>query len=367
MILNLLNPLLMTPRYHTILLPLIFAIRVCSAQPVQDSSVGLFESDEILTIQISGNMRALLKDRSDNSSYQSFQLSYTSSDSSRISIPIEIKTRGHFRKMSGNCTYPPLMLNFSKENTPTHSLFYQQDKIKLVTPCRGDKYVVREYLAYKLYNLISPKSFRAKLVKVIYEDPEKGKKSEPLYGILLEEEGRMAKRNNSITVEGKMLKPEQTQADDFLNMAVFQYLIGNTDWSVQYYQNIKLITTDSLSSPSTVPYDFDHAGIVEAPYANPAPELLLGSTRQRRYRGYCLSNLSSLDPTFATFNKLKAEIYDVFTKCPMLEPAYIKATVKFLDGFYETINNPKAIKREFGYPCQKDGTANVVIQGLKKN
>ena len=150
-------------------------------------------------------------------------------------------------------------------------------------------------------------------------------------------------------------------------MAVFEYMIGNTDWSVQYYQNIKLIAADSMSIPTTVPYDFDHAGIVDAPYALPAPELLLSSTRERRYRGYCLADLSSLDKTFATFNKLKEEIYSVYTKFPLLEPGYIKSTVKFLDGFYETINSQKTVKREFGYPCQKDGTANVVIQGLKKN
>lgn len=352
----------MKPRIHFFFFPFIFACLPGNPQGNQ----GLFESDEILTMQISGNIRSLLKDR-DNPNYQPFQLSYTASDSSRISIPIQIKTRGHFRKLSENCTYPPLMLNFSNGGSPSNSLFNGQDKLKLVTPCRGDKYVVREYLVYKLSNIFSPKTFRARLVKVIYDDPEKGKKTEPLFGILLEEESQMAKRNNATIVEGKMLKPEQTQTDDFLKMAVFEYLIGNTDWSVQYYQNIKLITPDSSGRPFAVPYDFDHAGIVDAPYALPAPELLLNSTRERRYRGYCLADLTLLNDAFATFTKLKADLYGVYTNCPLLEPGYIKATVKFLDGFYETIGNPKLVKKDFGYPCQKDGTANVVIQGLKKN
>ena len=42
----------------------------------------------------------------------------------------------------------------------------------------------------------------------------------------------------------------------------FEYMIGNTDWSVEYLQNIKLATVDSNSAPITIPYDFDHAGIV---------------------------------------------------------------------------------------------------------
>ena len=78
-----------------------------------------------------------------------------------------------------------------------------------------------------------------------------------------------------------------TERDHFLKMAVFQFMIGNTDWSVPYLQNIKFITKDSTKAPLTVPYDFDHAGIVSAPYALPAEELEMSSVLERRYRGYC--------------------------------------------------------------------------------
>ena len=208
--------------------------------------------------------------------------------------------------------------------------------------------------------------FEGIFLKIIYEDTIRGKKLEPLFGILLEDENKMAERNQSRMVEGKMIRPEQTQILDFHTMAVFQYLIGNTDWSVQYYQNIKLIATGPDDIPSTVPYDFDHAGIVDAPYAFPEPALLLSSTRERRYRGYCLTDLSSIDKTFSLFNDLKNQIYNIYTTSPLLEPSYKKSTIKFLDEFYKTINDPKAIKDAFGYPCRKDGTSNVVIKGLKK-
>lgn len=332
----------------------------------QLASEGLFDSEETLTIKLSGNIRELVKDRSDEMQYHDITLSYKSSDSSLVSFPIQIKTRGHFRRTQGNCSYPPLMLNFSKGSAPKKSLFSHQNKLKLVTPCNSEKYVLREYLVYKLSNLVSPKSFRARLVKVIYDDTEKGKISEPLFGILLEDEHQMAKRNNAILIEGKMVRPERTQSDDYLKMAVFEYMIGNTDWSVQYYQNVKLIAADSVSMPYTVPYDFDHAGIVDAPYAKPAEALLLSSTRMRRYRGFCLTNLSALDNTFAHYNKLKEDIYNVYSKNPLLEESYVKGTIKFLDDFYKTINTPKSVSTEFGYPCKKDGTGNVVIQGLDK-
>ena len=265
----------------------ILVVLICTEGKPQQTYEGLFDNEEILTIQLTGNIRELIKDRSDEMQYHDITLSYKASDSSLVSFPIQVKTRGHFRRTQGNCTYPPLMLNFSKDNAPKKSLFSHQNKLKLVTPCNSEKYVLREYLVYKLSNLVSPKSFKARLVKVIYNDTEKGKISEPLFGILLEDEHQMAKRNNAIITEGKMVRPERTQTEDYLKMAVFEYMIGNTDWSVQYYQNVKLIATDSLSMPYTVPYDFDHAGIVNAPYALPTEELQLRSLRERRYRGYC--------------------------------------------------------------------------------
>jgi hypothetical protein len=121
-----------------------------------------------------------------------------------------------------------------------------------------------------------------------------------------------------------------------------------------------------MSIASTVAYDFDHAGIVGAPYAKPAEELLMTSTRERRYRGYCMTDMTRFNDVFAHFNQLKKEIYDAFAN-PLLEPGYVKSSIKFLDEFYETINNPKAAKAAFGYPCDKKKTGNVVIMGLDKN
>jgi hypothetical protein len=236
-----------------------------------------------------------------------------------------------------------------------------------VTPCQGDQYVINEYFVYKLYNLITPKSFRARLVKVIYHDTVRNKSSDPYYGILLEEERQMATRNSSNSLEKIGLRPEGTQKGDFLTMAVFQYMIGNTDWSVQYQQNIKLIFADSTSLPSTVPYDFDHAGIVRAPYANPAPELQLGSTLQRRYRGYCIQDMNQFTEVFETFNQHKNDFYAIYEGNPLLKNNYQNQTIKFLDKFYETINDPEKAKKEFTYPCDEYGTGNVIIKGLKKH
>jgi hypothetical protein len=332
----------------------------------QGQSSGLFDTDEIMELTLRADLNTLFKDRGDDSQYYTATIQYQA-DQDTIKIPLRIKTRGHFRKLRSNCKYPPILLNFAKASTPKSSVFAGQDKVKLVTPCQGDQYVIHEYFVYKLYNLITAKSFRARLVKVIYQDTVKNKSSDPHYGILLEEEKQMATRNKSNSLKKIGLRPEGTNQGDFLNMAVFQYMIGNTDWSVQYQQNIKLIYADSTSLPSTVPYDFDHAGIVRAPYANPAPELELSSTLHRRYRGYCILDMNKFTEVFETFNQLKNDFYALYEGNPLLRTSYQNQTLKFLDEFYKTINDPQKAQKEFTYPCNKSGTGNVIIKGLKKH
>jgi len=327
---------------------------------------GLFDADEIFEISLRGNTRELLNDRSEKSTYHPITLSYKKSDGSEIDMPVEMKTRGHFRKLKGNCTYPPLLIKFSPNSLHRSSIFKEQSKLKLVMPCTGDDYIIREWLAYKIYNLVTPQSFKVRLVKVKLEDSKNRKSINAFYGLLLEEEQQMAARNKATIVE-QQLKPYQTQQDAFLRTAVFEYLIGNTDWSVEYLQNIKLIKIGGSSLPVTVPYDFDHSGIVNAPYAHPAEELLLRSVQDRRSRGYCISDLKTFEPTIALYNKVKKDIYDLYTNCTYLDAKSLKSTIKFLDGFYETINNQKAWRKEFAYPCDKNGTGNVVIRGLKED
>ena len=168
-------------------------------------------------------------------------------------------------------------------------------------------------------------------------------------------------------IVNRKMRPLGTFHETFLKMAVFQYLVGNTDWSVEYQQNIKLIAKDSMAIPSTVPYDFDHAGIVGAPYALPAEQLGLSSCRERRFRGFCVQDMKVFDGAIALFNQLKNDIYSLYTTNTLLDAKYIKSTVKYLDEFYTTINDAKLLQKEFGYPCDVHGTGNVIIKGMRED
>jgi hypothetical protein len=344
---------------------LLFFLCFISLHNIYAQASELFESDEVLEFTLKFDYKALNKDRGDDPKYHQATIEYQEGDTS-FEIPLKIKARGNFRKMPSNCgKYPPIFLNFKKSVTPKNSIFKDQDKTKLVTPCRGDNFVINEYLVYKLYDLVSPMSFRARLVKVTYHDNVKDKSSEPLFSVLLEEKKQLKKRFDAKTIEKKGYKPVGTSKKEYMTMAVFQYLIGNTDWSIQYQHNIVLFINDSTSLPITIPFDFDHAGIVQAPYANPAEELQMSSTRERRYRGYCMKNLDEFQPIFEKFNQLKEDFYAIYEDDELLSDGYKKQTIKFLDDFYETINDPKRTRKEFiSEPCDPNSTNNIIIKGL---
>jgi hypothetical protein len=323
------------------------------------------DNDSLLHFKLVGKLNSLFNDRSNNNSYHPVLIQYLDKDSNTVSINLMAKTRGHFRRIKANCKMPPLLLDFPKEEKNKNSIFERQRKLKLVVPCQGDEYVIREWLVYKLYNLVTQKSFRAKLVLVDFEDSLKQRKPETHYCILLEDEKKVAGRNDAFVWRPKMLAMQNTNKEDFKKLAVFEYMIGNTDWSVPYLQNIILITKDSTAKakPFAIPYDFDHAGIVDAPYAGPAPELEISSVRVRLYRGFCENDMKVFTQTFELFNQLKNNIYNLYKNCSLLNPKYIKFVTRYLDDFYKTINNDRIIETEFGKPCRDD--IRVEIKGLK--
>ena len=156
---------------------------------------------------------------------------------------------------------------------------------------------------------------------------------------------------------------EKTNRKEFTKMAVFQYMIANTDWSVTYLQNIKLLLTDPADFPYTVPYDFDHAGIVNAPYAGAAPELEISSILERIYRGYCNPVEMDFIETFELFNQKKNDIYNIYANSSLLTAKYKKFVTKFLDDFYKTINSNRSIGSVFQKPCRTN--VRVELKGLK--
>jgi hypothetical protein len=321
----------------------------------------LFASDDILYIKVVADFKAIQNDRGDTPVYHEALLTYVDKKGDSVQLPVKMKVRGNFRRKASNCNLPPLLLNFPEKKTDK-TIFKNQDKLKLVTRCRYEEYVPQEYMVYKLYNLLTDYSFRVRMAQITYEDAAGKRKSETSSGFIIEDEEALAKRHRTL-LRSKDAKTNMaiTNQEGMATVAVLEYMIGNTDWSVPYQHNIKLLE-QAIGLPMPVAYDFDHAGIVEASYANPAPELGLRSTRERLYRGLAYSE-ALFQRVFENFNRVKPDIYALYEGNPHLNPAYVKRTLRYLDDFYEVINDPNQARSIFMSNTQKKGDG-VTIKGL---
>ena len=348
-------------RSQCLLLSCIALATIFSSATAQDQELGmLFQASNPIHIQLSMDMRAVLRDVGDKPSKHRAVLSYTSDDGDTLKFPLKIRPRGHFRKDPMNCNFPPLLLDFAK-TTLKGTVFEGQNKIKLVTHCnnRNDLYeqnVLEEYLAYKMYNLLTEESFKVRLVKITYIDNAGRRDPIEKVGFLIEDEKQMALRNHCEIMDSKFVHQERTERHKITVLSVFQYMIGNTDWSTRSEtgpHNIVLIRQKSGAIPVAVPYDFDWSGMVNSPYAIPSPILNIDNVRTRLFRGYCRSE-NEFQAAFDAFLQLKEDLYRTCREVPYLDPKQLSDIEKYIDDFFETLDDPRAVKNEFYDKCKTD-------------
>ena len=305
----------------------------------------LFKSDDTLIFTVFANLKPLLKDRGDDPKNHWGMVKYINHKNVLVNIPMKVKVRGNFRRMVQNCSFPPLLLDFSKKKKDK-SIFKKQNKLKLVTHCLKNDYIMEEYLVYKIYNLITENSFKARIANVTYEDSSGKQASQTRLAFLIEDDEDLGKRIHTKLMKNVKLRQNQVDTLKMATVSVFEYLIGNTDWSVTFMHNIKLYQPKG-KMPIPIPYDFDHSGIVDAHYAKPAEQLIeINSVRERLYRGYAYSP-EVFSQVFEKFKAIKPQIYALYKDNIELESWYIKYTLKYLDDFYKDIENPKTVKRVF--------------------
>ena len=76
----------------------------------------------------------------------------------------------------------------------------------------------------------------------------------------------------------------------------------------------------------------------------------LRSVKSRLYRGRCMNN-ELLDETFAYFLEKEPAIRALINGQEGLEERDRNEVVRFINGFYEDIQNPKSIERKFINHC----------------
>jgi hypothetical protein len=314
----------------------------------------LFQSDEPLFLTLSMDIKTVFRDIEEKEDHPA-EISYTDQEGNEIKLPLKIKLRGNFRKDPTNCDFPPLRFNFS-DSTVKNTIFDGQDKIKLVTHCRtrNDLYeqnVLKEYLAYKLYNLFTEESFSVRLVHLTYADTKGKLDTLEKMAILIEPNEQMTRRNGCEILEVEKISQERTNRHKINVMSVFQYMIGNTDWSVYALHNVVLLKEDPAALPIAVPYDFDWCGLVNAPYAKPAEQLAIESVTTRLYRGFCRPD-QEVQLALDEFRQRKEEIYQTCKSVPFLTDKELSKIIKYMDQFFKTIENPKAVELAFHLNCR---------------
>jgi hypothetical protein len=310
-------------------------------------SLQFFVDETPFNITLTTDISKLLNEKMKKDYFQKATVNYKLPDSSAVNEEITINARGQFRRSF--CLIPPLRLNFHNSTSPT---LYSLNSLKLVCPCRSnaefEQYLLKEFLIYKIYNALTDKSFRVRLLKLTLQDSRGKKKPFTQYAFLVESVKAMAKRNKCKEWKGGKVATESTERDQMTMVAIFEYMIGNTDWAVPNMHNIKLIypRDSSTTKPYAVPYDFDYAGLVNTYYAVPTPELGIENVTERLYRGYP-RNISELQNVLQIFNQQKENIYSLITNFEPLSSKSKKEMIYYLDDFYKTINDPRMVKNEF--------------------
>ena len=195
-------------------------------------------------------------------------------------------------------------------------------------------------------------SHRARLARITYADTRDSSRTITRYGFFLEDDKDMAARNGGRVLEhagGSYSEMDPAQMD---LLGVFEWLIGNTDWSVIMNHNIRLVQFEGRASLYPVAYDFDFSGLVSAPYAMPDGKLPIKNVRQRLYRGMCRS-LEAMTGTLERFMAKREAIYDAYRTVPGLDPKRLKDAIGYLRDGFDLMAKPKDFMPEQDYTCAR--------------
>jgi len=305
----------------------------------------LFASDEMIRITITGPVDDIARAKPE--SQTTYPGTLTVSGTGEV-LPIQLAQRGITRRQSDVCQFPPLRVVFTQP-PPATSLFAGQRKLKLVTHCRAaegfQQYVLLEYGTYKLYNQLTPMSFRARLAQVDYVTAA-GKPITSRVGFFLEDIDDVGRRNAMREAKvGERIPVAQLSAADSARVGVFEYMIANLDWAMQAgpagdscCHNSPLIGPSGGSSATLypVPYDWDFSGLVDTPYAVPPDAVSVRSVRQRRYRGFCRFN-GEARTEIARMRSMQGPLMANFASVPGLNPGTVAKATAFLGGFFADI------------------------------
>ena len=336
------------------LLALGLALTVSTAASAAEPAKPLFADDSLIQVTLRGAIGrvASAEDRS--------RVVEGTLATGGESLPIRLSPRGITRLRKETCKFPPLRVDFSG-TPPATSLFAGQRRLKLVTHCRPSEnfqqHLLLEYAAYRLYNQLTPLSFRVRLAQIDYVE-DSGKTVTSRLGFFIEDHGDVAARNGmAVARVGARIPVPSLNPADAARFGVFQYLIANLDWAMQAgpagdtcCHNSRLVGPGGSPPYATVPYDFDYSGFVDAPYAVPPESIKVSSVKTRRYRGFCRHNPQALTAA-AEIRDQREALLAVIAQVPQMSDGTRRKAAAFIERGLNDISSDQAVTQNLLKNC----------------
>jgi hypothetical protein len=319
----------------------------------------LFQGEEPVEIVLTADWKTVQRDRKvESRKLYPGTMAITKDGVVGAPFPIELRTRGHVRRNPRMCGFAPLRLELPKDKT-RGTIFEGHGKVKLGTHCQGDgiyqQYTLLDYLANRLHNTLTPRSLRVRLARVTYAETGGGKEPYTKLGILFEDVDDMAARAGARELPVPRQLFQFVDQRQLMFMSMFQYMIGNTDYSILALHNV-IMLDDAKGVRLTVPYDFDYSGLVDAHYATAVKALNLASVRDRLYRGPCKTE-SEVNEALTPFREKQAALLALPATLTQygLTDGQRKDAEKYLDEFFELVSRPDRVKKTFVTDCKTGG------------
>ncbi len=322
----------------------VFLFCQCSQPAPEQSLFDKFYDEKPVQLTVEADLASLVADPAPDD-WQAAGLALQKPDGEAIRFDGKVRTRGVFRK--ANCAFPPLKLKFEKEAIKQLGL-KDYRTLKLVTHCQEDyeyeQFVLKEFLAFKLYNVLTDRSFRVQLANVRYVDSQQKMPAIERYGFLIEDDDELAERLDGHILGEEHGSPKTIDKPQYKLFALFQFMIGNTDWSLANRHNTELIQPNKtdLPMPFPVPYDFDFCGLVDAPYAIAPHHLPIEDVKERffQWRG---KQDEDFTETFALFQSKKGEMMRIVQDFDLLSEQCRTEVTTYLESFFEMLETPEKI------------------------
>ncbi len=311
-----------------------------------DDSYEFFSTEEPIDISLKFDITLFRKKKPSND-YLDATLTWYKTANDSVTSNIRLRSRGNMRYEL--CQFPPIRLNF-KDTRAGFSELDSIGNIKLVTHCNEGKafeeYIIKEYLVYKLYNILTDTSFRVRLARIRYIDTGKKKDVFTRYGFIIEPSAAFEKRLAVYELKDIIVRPRYIDETILDRMSMFNYMVGNSDYQTQIFHNVKAYKSVDLKNylSIVVAYDFDYSGIVDAYYAVPDEKLNIKDVKQRIYRGPCRSE-EQLSLMINDFISHRADLIGLIQDFEYLNEKTKKRMVDYLESFFDDCETGAVLRR----------------------